>query len=235
MKQSGNLPCILRLPDEILEEIFSELDEHVDLVAFGLASRMCYALVTPHHTQYRILRVRHTLPNVWAHLARRSDLARNIREIHICDEKSKWTPEHYPSTLVDDILDRRLENAEESVRTSNLCKALGQMRQLHTLTWSWNNGQRPTSHPKHENAILTVLSNLPHLKNLTLNGKFAMHALPSARDPESLTYPVSSYSFDFDSIFISSLRLGGCPISGRCHFREKVGLRKRTRSTCYVF
>lgn len=192
-RQSGHLPPILRLPDEILEEIFSEVDRHSDLVAFALASRMCSALVVPHHTQYRILRVRQTYPDIWAHLARRADLARNIREVHIYDEQSKLAPERYPTTLIDSKLDCSLENAEESVRIRNLCKALNHMRRLHTVKWSrnTNNGQRPTSHPNHENAILTAIHQRPELQHVSLSGKFAMHALNSTRDPGSRTYPVS--------------------------------------------
>lgn len=204
LKQSGNVPPLFRLPDEILEEIVSELDQHSDLVAFALASRICAALVIPHHTQYRILRVRHTLPDMWAHLARRSDLARNIREVHICERSNIWAADHYPTTLIDNSLDRALTNAEESVRIRNICHALSHMHLLHTFTWSWEDvrGQdRPTSHPAHENAILTIISQRPQLQHIGLHGRFALHALNSIRDLDSLMYPVSQDSQVMSALF----------------------------------
>jgi hypothetical protein len=193
MKQSGHMPAFFTLPDEILEEIVSELDQHKDLVSLALTSRICAASVIPHHTQYRILRVRHSLPEVWAHLARRSDLARNIREIHICERHNYGMPDHYPTTLIDPALDRAWDTADESNRVRNICMALGHMYRLRVFDWSWRGvpgQQRPTSHPTHENAILTAVNNLPALETLSLNGKFALHALNSMQDPKSLTYPV---------------------------------------------
>ena len=194
-KQRGQLPALFTLPDEILEEIVSELDQHKDLVAFALASRMCAATVMPHHTQYRILRTRHTLPEMWAHLARRADLARNVREIHICERHNFSMPDRYPTTLIDKLLDRTIENGEESLRIRNICQALSHMHRLKVFTWSWMDvpgQQRPTSHPNHENAILTAVTHLPKLETLSLSGRFALHALNSTQDPRSLTYPVSS-------------------------------------------
>lgn len=192
MKQSRNIPAVFGLPDEILEEIVAELDQHEDLISFALASRLCAALVIPHHTEYRILRVRHTLPNMWAHLARRADLARNVRQVHICEHHNRLSPDHYPNTLIDKTIDNGLKNAEESVRIRNICQALSHMHRLQVFTWSWKDvlEQRPTSHPYHENAVLTVVSRLPALEKLSLSGKFALHALGSHLDARSITYPV---------------------------------------------
>ncbi len=193
-KQSRSLPPIFSLPEEILEEIISELHQHKDLIALALTSRACADAVIPHHTQYRVLRVRHPLPDMWAHLARRSDLARNIREVHIYERNNYQMPDHYPTTLIDDKQDRSWKNADESARVRNICQALSHMHHLRVFNWSWRDviqQIRPTSHPAHENAILTVVSRLPSLEVLRLNGNFAMHALSSTHDPKSLTYPVS--------------------------------------------
>ena len=194
MKQSQDLPAVFGLPDEILEEIVAELDQHKDLISFALASRLCSTLVIPHHTEYRILRVRHPLPDMWAHLARRADLARNVREVHICERSNYLSPDHYPITLIDKSIDNALTNAEESVRIRNICQALTHMHRLQVFTWSCKDlpgQQRPTSHPNHENAVLTAVSQLPALQTLNLSGKFALHALSSHIDTSSMTYPVS--------------------------------------------
>lgn len=194
--QLAKEPPIFSLPKELLDEIISVLDHHKDLVAFALASRTCAKAVIPHHTQYRVLRVRHPLPEMWAHLARRSDLARNIRELHIRDRLNAM-PDRYPINLIDNLHDRSWNHAEESNRIRNICQAIGHMYRLRVFVWSWNitpHQVRPTSHPLHENAILTAVSQLPSLEALSLNGKFALHALNFAQDPMSLTYPVSAIS-----------------------------------------
>jgi hypothetical protein len=72
------------------------------------------------------------------------------------------------------------------------------MHRLQVFTWSCMylpGQQRPTSHPKHENAVLTVVSRLPALQNLHLSGKFAFHALSSQFDTSSMTYPVSPMGY----------------------------------------
>lgn len=197
LKQSTSLAGIFTLPEEILEEIVSRLDQHKDLVALALTSRFCANLVIPRHTQYRILRLRHTFPEIWAHLARRSDLARNVRELYICERDNYGMPDRYPTTLIDNTLNTSWGYAEESARIRNICTALRSMNNLRVFSWSWADVplfDRPTSHPQHENAVLSVVSRLPALEGLYLNGKFALHALNAIQDPKSLSYPVSPYN-----------------------------------------
>lgn len=216
LKQRNQLPPLCQLPDEIIEEIVAELDQHKDLVAFALTSRICAALVIPHHTQYRILRMRSTVPDVWAHLARRADLARNVREVHISEPSNHWALDHYPTTLLDPHLDRDFSNAEESVRIRNICLALSHMHCLHTFTWSSKGvrgDQRPTSNPVHENSVLMVVTRHPSLEHLSLNGRFAMHALNSSIDPNSLMYPVGLISFPI-TLLKYLLRILGLEIEG---------------------
>ena len=50
--QSRVQPPLLRLSDEILDEIASVLDFHEDLIHFALASHACSNIVIPRHTQY---------------------------------------------------------------------------------------------------------------------------------------------------------------------------------------
>jgi hypothetical protein len=189
---------VLRLPQELLDEILSDL-EHRDLVALALASRAACALVIPRHTEYRILRTRHLLPAMWAHLARRADLARNIREVHICDRANRGASERVPRTLV--LAEEKKEKEKgkiadaveaETRRVRDVCKALGHMRRLHTFTWAWEvePPARPTVQPGHENAILEVLARKKGLRHLGLSGMFGVHAPGAAYDQESTVYPV---------------------------------------------
>ncbi|KAJ7760187.1 hypothetical protein B0H14DRAFT_382499 [Mycena olivaceomarginata] len=193
---------VLRLPQELLDEILSDL-EHRDLVALALASRAACALVIPRHTEYRILRTRHLLPAMWAHLARRADLARNIREVHICDRANRGASERVPRTLV--LAEEKKEKEKgkiadaveaEARRVRDVCKALGHMRRLHTFTWAWEvePPARPTVQPGHETAILEVLARKKGLRHLGLSGMFGVHAPGAAYDQDSMVYPLWRFS-----------------------------------------
>ncbi|KAF9063952.1 hypothetical protein BDP27DRAFT_1231222 [Rhodocollybia butyracea] len=73
---------LLTLPLEILDTILSDLDTYSDLISLALVSKNIYHQVIPRHSEYRVLRIRHRFPGLWAHLAKRADLSRNLREIH---------------------------------------------------------------------------------------------------------------------------------------------------------
>ncbi|TFK67089.1 hypothetical protein BDN72DRAFT_725738, partial [Pluteus cervinus] len=70
------------LPVDVLQQIPPEIEDHRDLVNFACASHLCSQLIIPRHTEYRVLRLgTKNSSHIWAHLARRPDLARDIREI----------------------------------------------------------------------------------------------------------------------------------------------------------
>ncbi|KIK56017.1 hypothetical protein GYMLUDRAFT_47470, partial [Collybiopsis luxurians FD-317 M1] len=92
-----NTPANLtQLPLEILDSIFSDLDSHSDLISLALSSKDQYHLIVPRHSDYRVLRIRHWLPGLWAHLAKCADLARNLREVYICQKTEQAIVERYP-------------------------------------------------------------------------------------------------------------------------------------------
>ncbi|KAF9266675.1 hypothetical protein L218DRAFT_828364, partial [Marasmius fiardii PR-910] len=90
----------LFLPAEVLDQILSELDLRIDLLSLASANRTCFHLVIPRHSEYRVIRTRHRHAGMWAHLARRSDLTRNVRKVHFCPRDNRIIPDQYPSTLV---------------------------------------------------------------------------------------------------------------------------------------
>ena len=197
LRQSRARPPLLRLPDEILDEIASELDLHEDLINFALASHPCSNIVIPRHTQYRIIRVRNAGFQLWAHLARRADIARNIREVHMCERHNYTAPDRIPTTLIDPQLD--LSQSSEVDRVRNICEALSHMSDLRVFSWCWNTTgpqqrSKPTSLPAHEDAILDIVRQKPTLKHLGLSGRFANHVQSSNIDPNSMSYPVSLLS-----------------------------------------
>ncbi|KAJ6621468.1 hypothetical protein B0H10DRAFT_1789720 [Mycena sp. CBHHK59/15] len=192
---AGKSPWLIRLPQELLDDILSDL-EHRDLISLALTSRACNALVIPQHTEYRVIRTRHLHPAMWAHLARRLDLTRNIREIHICERHNKTASDRVPRTLIDRCVDEKVANMTEERRVRNICTALGHMRRLHTFTWSWdvNPPTNPTVEPGHENAILDALSRKKTLRHLGLSGRFGVHAPGAGYDPDSALYPLWGFS-----------------------------------------
>lgn len=181
----------MQLPPETLDEIASCIGLHRDLISFALASRACADLLIPRHTEYRVIRVRDRVPHIWAHLARRADLARNIRAVHICERYNLSSPDHYPTALLEKSADGIAGHAEEGQRITNLCKALRHMRYLEMFTWDWNVPRAlPTIKPAHEDQILLTLNQKTTLKHLALSGRFGEHARGADPDLNNIAYPV---------------------------------------------
>jgi hypothetical protein len=179
---------IMQLPTETLDQIASYLDLHSDLMALALASHACSRLVIPRQTQYRVLHVRHATPLLWAHLARRADLARNVREIHISEQTKPADTDRYPTTLIDRKIDAAPANNTRGMAVENMCRALGHMSQLHTFTWSNTDGRNtliPALVPECEAKVALALSQCPALIHLGLSGPFASSARAD--------FPVSSF------------------------------------------
>lgn len=186
-------PALLRLPREILDEILTQVDQHKDLISLALASHACSDLVVPRHSEYRIIRVRHRVPLMWAHLARRADLARNIREVHLCERHNTVASDHFPSTLINQSVDPASTLMGEETRVRNLCEALRHMEHLRVFTWSWNFSPPalPTITPRYEEAILQALCDKPSLAHVALSGRFAFRYRGLQVDGNSIGYPVS--------------------------------------------
>ncbi|KAJ7173440.1 hypothetical protein C8R46DRAFT_1082808 [Mycena filopes] len=157
----AKIPALLRLPQELMDDILADL-EHADLVSLALVSRGGNALVIPRHTEYRILRTRHLLPAVWAHLARRADLARGIREVHITTRTDHSASDRVPRALVD--------RTDEKLAVEPAAP--------------------PTVTKGHEDRVLAALAAKPTLRHLALSGMFGVYAPGLAYDPESRGYPL---------------------------------------------
>ncbi|KAF9461068.1 hypothetical protein BDZ94DRAFT_1221963 [Collybia nuda] len=169
----------LHLPDEIREEIIADLERHQDLVSLALVSRAHSKTVIPHHTEYRTIRIRHPMPYMWAHLARRSDLARHIREVHLCARWDYTAPDRFPTSLIDKNIDENEENLDETTRFRNVCEALRHMRHLTVFTWEyiWNSAWAQRPNPTLENQVLRTISGITSLRHLALHGNFGRHTM----------------------------------------------------------
>ncbi|KAJ2917110.1 hypothetical protein MD484_g3299, partial [Candolleomyces efflorescens] len=205
----------VQLPHELLFEIISLLSSTTDLLSLALTCSSLYSHVAPYHTEYRVLRVRTLNPTLFAHLARRTDLTRNIREVHISEKHNYTRGDRMPRSLVDLKVDgdSRLNGSGisgidgERIQALNVCKALRCMTRLESFTWEWNgvytteqtHGHygsarkrvvvRPMSEPRFEDAILAEVARKPTVKEFGVSGPFGMHVNGPSAD-NKFEYPV---------------------------------------------
>ena len=181
---------LLRLPSEILDVILALVDSHEDILSFALVNKECSQFAIPRHTEYRVLLIRHSYPQVWIHLAQRADLASFITHVHITDRSTRSFTERKPSTLVP-LSDTR-GAPDETTRIWYMCKAIDNMKSLRSFVWEFNLKlpYRPTLLPEHEDAILQALEKKKTLEYFALLGPFGSHVRPLSHDPDSKMYPV---------------------------------------------
>ncbi|KAL1696734.1 hypothetical protein GGG16DRAFT_85198 [Schizophyllum commune] len=186
MALANAVPGFLKLPLELMHEIVADVDAHADLMAIALTCRSFAHLIIPGHLEYRIIRVRHPLSSMWHHLAKRRDLARNIREVHFCDRNDYSDSDRWPKRLVEGT-----PTTDEVTRIKNICTALHHMEKLVVFTWtSMERHAGPTQCPLHEDAILQALCGKPSLQRLAVIGNLGTHAVGTNLDPKSVVYPL---------------------------------------------
>ncbi|KAJ3782931.1 hypothetical protein GGU10DRAFT_362382 [Lentinula aff. detonsa] len=169
-----------KLPLEILDTILSDLDEYSDLIAFALAAKGLYRIVVPRHSEYRVLRIRHRFPGLWAHLARRADLSRNLREIHISQKNDQATLERHPTTLVSSYLPDGMTDPwkEEEGRVQNFLVVLGYMERLKTFQWDFRHDAGSLyMNAEQELQLFGTLSKISLIETLVLAGELRCLAL----------------------------------------------------------
>jgi hypothetical protein len=71
------------LPVETLDEIVTSLDSRADLVNLCSVSRILNPIITERHLDYRDIRCRLDMDNVWEHLINNPSLAKNVRRLEL--------------------------------------------------------------------------------------------------------------------------------------------------------
>ncbi|KAF8900468.1 hypothetical protein CPB84DRAFT_1778999 [Gymnopilus junonius] len=99
ISHSGEPQTLQNLPFDMKDQILSLLDSPRDLFSFSLSSKEWASLIVPAHIEYREIRIRANRLAVWKHLAKRTDLAKNIRSLWLMSSKNE-TKEVFPRTLV---------------------------------------------------------------------------------------------------------------------------------------
>ncbi|KAJ4470195.1 hypothetical protein J3R30DRAFT_3343304 [Lentinula aciculospora] len=162
-----------KLPPEILDYILSDIDKPSDLIALATTAKELYRIVAPRHSEYRVLRIRHRFPGLWAHLAKRVDLSRNLREINISQKTDQTLIEQYPTTLVSSPLPHGMIDPwkEEEERVQNFLVAMGYTEQLKVFRWDfrYDTGSLYMS-SEQELRLLGILSKISSIERLVLAG-----------------------------------------------------------------
>ncbi|PFH53240.1 hypothetical protein AMATHDRAFT_187814, partial [Amanita thiersii Skay4041] len=171
------MPSLLTLPPEIIHHILSYIPLQHDLLSFALASRTCARHSIPTHTQYRFIRASITHHHIWLHLAQRTDLARNIRELHICHPTLHTPPSSLSLSLPPIPLDDKALNLESTLMSVAI-SALVSMPLLTTFIWSSIDMYvNPTDYFQWEVSLLNALISRCHsLHRIRLLGNFARNA-----------------------------------------------------------
>lgn len=159
----GLPPPLLLVPHEVLDDILAALDQHSDLLSLALTCSHLASSIIPYHTDYRVLRVRTLHPAIFAHLARRRDLTRNIREVHICERHNYTSADRIPRQLVDKDLDLDAATngtSDERIRVWNVVRSLRYMWDLRVFTWSWNFPAGTTSQAQGQDSTGTSLGGI---------------------------------------------------------------------------
>jgi|ERR1700733_2961294 len=155
---------LMSLAVEILDIICSNIESHKDLISLAASSRLCSSLVIPRHTEYRVLRIGTRHAELWEHLAKRADLARNIRVLYLIEDFDGFpAPVRHPTTFVDSekvIVFPEGEEGED-VRAQDIARAIRNIESLQKFVWiqPWASGHIHILH--HNVRTLGVLARIP--------------------------------------------------------------------------
>lgn len=132
------------LPIEVLDLILSSIDDRKDLISVATTTRSFSSLIIPYHAEYRTLHIGTKSPDVWAHLAMRADLARNIRMLYMVEEPKGLSPvvDRMPHTLVTSFNAQQCSDEGEDERVKNIARAVRNMDSLQAFVWvqPWSSG-----------------------------------------------------------------------------------------------
>lgn len=128
---------LTRQPNEILDMIAFHIDSRKDLLSLALTCQRLRDIVLPRHLEYRFIQCRPSSEKVWRHLIAHPLLARNVRRLHIIDERSK-EQELIPARVAEeaDICNEDLDSY--IVQQRLIVEALTQMTTLSLFSWSCN-------------------------------------------------------------------------------------------------
>jgi hypothetical protein len=161
----GSTADMNTLPFDLTDVLLSSIRSRRDLRSLALTCRYWADLIIPRHIQYRKLHFGSNMElhlPVWAHLAERKDLSRNIREVRITNVEQRW--EELPTTLVPPLEgEGHLGEAAEA----SFVQALQNFENLEDFTWK-SHDCPGFMDPYKNRKMAEALSNAGQLRNVRL-------------------------------------------------------------------
>ncbi|TFK64231.1 hypothetical protein BDN72DRAFT_846807 [Pluteus cervinus] len=164
---------LFTLASELVDAILSNLDLHLDLIHFACTCKLAASYVIPRQIEYRTIHIDRLMPDLWAHLASRPDLARNIRTVRLTRHG-----EVFPRSWRNDSSG---DSADEQDYFSNMTKALGHMSKLQTFICRHKTGAL-TDDMYNQPLFSSVVSGKKSLKNLAIYEAFGLPKWPNLLD-----------------------------------------------------
>ena len=161
----------MSLPTELREEIAFHVDSHKDLIALALVCSAWKEIIIPDQSQYRVIRIREDMYDMWDLLARRPRLARAVKVLHLYDLYGVTPQSMYPKP-VDNARedDKQKPGSLEKMKVSNMCQALRHMTALREFAWNIHWGEYHPLPPSSLKAIFFALTQCKSLAHLVLLG-----------------------------------------------------------------
>jgi len=182
---------LTRQPNEILDSIVFHIDSKRDLLALALSCHRLHDIVCPRHYNYRVIRCKVSSVSVWNHLLVHRSLARNVRRLHILDERSTES-ELIPVGIL--VSDTDLESTDDELgmhakQERFLVSALNRMTTLKSLSWSCNHS------PISIDNVWPTLLKCQSLQEVEINDNLIFGAYPQDVDGSAAkTYRPSKVS-----------------------------------------
>lgn len=183
-KQDGHASMLV-FPFDITEAILSSIGSSATLLSLALTCTFWANHIIPRHIQYRTLwlgRPDERTFDVWAHLAIRKDLAKNIRNVRLIHSSPEdW---RYPTSLVTPASD------DFSSEREAILKALGNMDSLQRFSWQSSDfGESPLS----DRDLASVLSQSRTLDCLKVTSTDSWIDVKTLSGSEIQNHPVRYY------------------------------------------
>lgn len=164
------------------EHLLDSIDTTRDLLSLALTSRFWAELIIPRHIEYRKLHLDASdlhLP-LWAHLAERKDLAKNIREVRMTNIGRSW--ERLPTTLVPPVVLPLAEHQLEDRPDVVFLRAFQNFEHLESFKWQCRCFVSFMD-PHRNHQFLQILSNAMHLSSLSLTWQWNIPRDETLRKP----------------------------------------------------
>ncbi|KAI0053108.1 hypothetical protein FA95DRAFT_932005 [Auriscalpium vulgare] len=196
LRAGASMACFADLPLELIEAIAHWIDDRLDVLAFALTSPSIGALLSPRHTQLRVIRCTKRTLCVWRFLASNNALSRNVRVLEIDSISAECAPDEFctplaecPHCFPNPVWTAEHRTAARKVERATLARALRNLVNLTKFTH-----RNTTVHGNEGREMWKAVAMCPNIETLSIAGNghqyiwkcavrvFAPYGLLSIRD-----------------------------------------------------